>query len=77
MVEYGADTREPVLLGEILAHVLDVPAARARRPPRQEQTPAGTPSGSYAGTYAGTPAGRAPAGTHSGGAAPETGTTPP
>lgn len=68
MVEYGADTREPVLLGEILAHVLNVPAARSRRPPRQERTPAGTHTGTHAGPHVRT---------HSGGAAPETGTTPP
>ncbi|WP_406137988.1 hypothetical protein [Streptomyces sp. NBC_01089] len=76
MVEYGADTREPVLLGEILAHVLNVPAARSRRPPCQERTPAGTHTGAPAGTHTGTYAGPH-ARTHSGGAAPETGTTPP
>ncbi|MFE2374352.1 hypothetical protein [Streptomyces sp. NPDC059398] len=39
MVEYGADTREPVLLGEVLAHVLNAATARARRPPRPERAP--------------------------------------
>ncbi|WP_328377916.1 hypothetical protein OG372_18905 [Streptomyces sp. NBC_01020] len=45
MVEYGADTREPVLLGEILQHVLIAATARSRRPPRPERTPARTHSG--------------------------------
>ncbi|MET9529975.1 hypothetical protein ABZY02_05310 [Streptomyces sp. NPDC006649] len=56
MVEYGADTREPVLLGEILHHVFRTTTARSRRPPCPE---------------------RAPARTHGGDAAPETGTAPP
>ncbi|WP_328329170.1 hypothetical protein [Streptomyces sp. NBC_00455] len=45
MVEYGADTREPVLLGEILQHVLIAATARSRRPPRPERAPARTHSG--------------------------------
>ncbi|WP_327296376.1 MULTISPECIES: hypothetical protein [unclassified Streptomyces] len=45
MVEYVADTREPVLLGEILQHVLIAATARSRRPTRPERAPARTHNG--------------------------------